>query len=315
MNLRIGAALATVYVVWGSTYLAIAVAIHSLPPLLMSAVRFALAGAILYAWAYRGGGRPTRREVGAAAIVGVALLVVGNGGIAWAETRIATGVAALIVAVMPLWMALLDRVVFGRMLTRMQTVGLVVGLAGVAILVDPFGHGLDLVGALVCLGACLSWAAGSLYARRAPLPADPLRAASLQMLAAGIGLAGAGLVGGEANDVHLSSVTAGSVGALAYLVVVGSIVAYTAYGWLLRNAPTPLVATYAYVNPVVAVALGWGFYSEHVGPRTLVAAAAIVVSVALTVSGGRRPRPALVPAYETGLRIAAAHGRAGISGW
>lgn len=315
MRLRIAAALATVYVVWGSTYFAIAVAIRSLPPLLMSSLRFSLAGALLYAWAYRAGGRPTRREWASAAVVGGALLVVGNGGIAWAEQRVSTGIAALIVAVMPLWMALLDRLVYGRALSRGQILGLLVGLAGVVILLGPSGRGLDLVGAIVCLGACFSWAAGSLYARRAPLPSDPLRAASLQMLAAGAGLAVAGVAGGETSSLDVSSVGAGSLLALAYLVGIGSILAYTAYGWLLRHAPTPLVGTYAYVNPVVAVLLGWAFNGESVGVGTLLAGAAIVLSVALTVTGGRRPRREPVRAYDTGLRVAVAHGRAGLSGW
>jgi drug/metabolite transporter (DMT)-like permease len=315
LRLRIGASLATVYVVWGSTYLAIAVAIRSLPPLAMSSIRFGLAGLLLYAWAYRGGGRPSRREWVAAAVVGGALLVVGNGGIAWAEQRVSTGVAALLVAVMPLWMALLDRGIYGRAITRVQSLGLLVGLAGVVLLVGPTGGSLDLLGAVVCLGACLFWAAGSLYARGAPLPSDPLRAASLQMLAAAVALAIVAGADGEWAATDVAGMGLGSVAALAYLVLVGSILAYTAYGWLLANAPTPLVATYAYVNPVVAVLLGWAFNGERVGWRTLLAAGAIVVSVALTVSGGRRLRRAPTPAYEAGLRVAAANGRAGLSGW
>ena len=228
MRLRIGAALATVYVVWGSTYLGMAVAIRSLPPFLMSSLRFLLAGGILYAW--------TRR------------------------------------------------------LGIQHTLALAVGLGGVFVLVDPSGHGINLVGALACLVACFSWAAGSLYIRRAPLPAEPLRAASLQMLSAGIVLAVVSAVRGES----VQHVTLASAEALAYLIVIGSIVAFTAYGWLLRNAPTPLVGTYAFVNPAVAVALGWAFNGEHIGTRTIVAGAAIVVSVALTVMP-RVPLPRLVP--------------------
>jgi drug/metabolite transporter (DMT)-like permease len=294
VRLRIGLALATVYVVWGSTYFGMAVAIRSLPPFLMSSARFLVAGSLLYAWAYRGA-RPTRREVGAAAIAGSALLVLGNGGIAWAEQRVDTGVAALLVGAMPLWLALQDRVAFGRRLAFRQALGVAVGLFGVIVLVDPAGSGIDLVGALACLGACFAWAAGSLYSRRAPLPSTPLRAASLQMLTAGIGLALLGTATGE--EAHIGAPTAASLGALAYLIVVGSIVAFTSYGWLLRNAPTPLVATYAYVNPVVAVLLGWAFNGEHVGARTAVAGAAIVTSVALTVSGRARPRAPVAPIF------------------
>ena len=293
MKLRIGVALATVYVVWGSTYLGMAVAMRSLPPFLMSSVRFLLAGGILYLWTRRLG-RPTRGELVAAAISGGALLVVGNAGIAWAEQRVDTGVAALLVGAMPLWLALQDRAVFGRSLTLQQGLGLAVGMLGVVVLVDPRGHAIDVVGALACLGACCSWAAGTLYSRRAPLPAEPLRAASLQMLSAGVALGVLAVATGE----RVSGVTVGSLGAVAYLVVVGSIVAFTMYGWLIRNAPTPLVATYAYVNPVVAVLLGWLFNGEHVGERTFAAGALIVLSVALTVAP-RLPLPRLGPLART----------------
>ena len=293
MKLRIGVALATVYVVWGSTYLGMAVAIRSLPPFLMSSARFLLAGGILYLWTRRLG-RPTRAEVGAAAISGALLLVVGNAGIAWAEQRVDTGVAALLVGAMPLWLALQDRAAFGRSLTFQQGLGVAVGLFGVVTLVDPRGHAIDVVGALTCLGACFAWAAGTLYSRRAPLPVEPLRAASLQMLAAGVALGALAAATGE----RVGHLGAGSLGALAYLVVVGSIVAFTAYGWLIRNAPTPIVATYAYVNPVVAVLLGWMFNGEHVGARTFVAGALIVLSVALTVTP-RLPLARLGPLPRT----------------
>jgi drug/metabolite transporter (DMT)-like permease len=289
VRFRIGAALATVYVVWGSTYLGMAVAIRSLPPFLMSSVRFLLAGGILYLWTRRLG-RPTLAEIVAAAISGTALLVIGNAGIAWAEQRIDTGVAALLVSAMPLWLALQDRAVFGRRLRRQQMLALAVGLAGVFILVDPSGRGIDLVGALACIVACFSWAAGSLYIRRAPLPSEPLRAASLQMVSAGVVLA----VIAAAHGERIHHVSLASAEALSYLVVVGSIIAFTAYGWLLRNAPTPLVGTYAFVNPAVAVLLGWAFNGERVGMRTVAAGAAIVVSVALTVIP-RVPLPRVVP--------------------
>jgi drug/metabolite transporter (DMT)-like permease len=289
VRLRIGAALATVYVVWGSTYLGMAVAIRSLPPFLMSSLRFLVAGGILYLWTRRLG-RPTRSELVAAAVTGIALLAIGNAGIAWAEQRVDTGVAALLVSAMPLWLAIQDRAVFGRKLTGQRTLALVIGLGGVVVLVDPSGHGIDLVGALACLVACFSWAAGSLYMRRAPLPAEPLRAASLQMLAAGAVLA----VVAAAHGESVRHVSLASAEALVYLIVVGSIVAFTAYGWLLRNAPTPVVGTYAFVNPAVAVGLGWAFNGEHIGARTVVAGAAIVVSVALTVMP-RVPLPRVVP--------------------
>ena len=176
-------ALATIYVVWGSTYLGIMVAIETMPPLLMSAARFLVAGAVLYWFSVRRGDRagdgPTGRHWLAAAIVGGALLLGGNGGVALSELRIDSGVAALLVATIPLWMAVLDRVLNGRRLAWRGIVGLVVGLGGVALLVGPSGGSIDLVGALLALGAALAWAWGSLYARDASLPSRPLVGAGM----------------------------------------------------------------------------------------------------------------------------------------
>lgn len=281
-------ALAIVYVVWGSTYLGMAVAIRTLPPLVMSSLRFFVAGALLFAWSYRRGARPTPRQWRDAFISGGLLLLFGNAGIAWAEQRVDTGVAALLVAAMPLWLAGLDRLVFRSSLTRLQGLALLLGLAGVAVLVDPSGSGIDLLGAAACLGACFAWAAGSLYARGADSPPEPLAAAATQMLAASALLALGAVATGEVRHFDPTAVSGDSILALAYLITIGSIVTFSAYGWLLRNAPTPLVSTYAFVNPVVAVALGSVFLGEPVGWRMLVAGAAIVVSVALTVLGRER---------------------------
>jgi drug/metabolite transporter (DMT)-like permease len=283
----IWAALATVYVVWGSTYLAIAVAIRTLPPFLMSSVRFSLAGLVLYLWARRRGApAPTAQQWIAAGIIGFALLLVGNGGIAWAEQRIDSGIAALLVATTPLWLAVLDRIWFGSRLSLRAIVGIAVGIGGVALLV---GAGpIDAVGALVVLAASLSWAAGSLLARNGSLPDQAGLAAGMQMLAAGGLLGITGISAGELGRVHLEQITAPSLLAFAYLVVVGSLVTYTAYGWLLRSAaPTALVGTYAYVNPIVAVALGGLVLKEAISGRTVVAAAAIVVAVVLSIEKRR----------------------------
>jgi drug/metabolite transporter (DMT)-like permease len=293
MTGRAWAALATVYVVWGSTYLAIMVAIRTLPPLLMSSVRFLVAGAILYAWSCRRGARrPSLRHWRSAIVVGAALLLVGNGGIAWAEQRVDSGVAALLVATMPLWIALFDRVFARRRLSRSRVVGLLVGLGGVVLLVGPVGgSGIDLVGALACLVATVSWAGGSVYARGADLPEDSLLGSAMQMLAAGVLLGLAGLGTGEAGQVR--AVSGESLLALAYLVVVGSLLAYSAYVWLLKSAPTSIVSTYAFVNPAIAVALGAAFLGEPLTLTTLAASVAIVVSVALIVTGGERRAAAL----------------------
>jgi drug/metabolite transporter (DMT)-like permease len=282
-------ALATVYLVWGSTYLAIRVTDRTMPPFLMSSVRFLIAGTALYVFASRGRARPSAREWGAAAIVGAALLLVGNGGVAWAETRLESGFAALIVAIIPLWVAVMDRLFFGRRLSRSAVVGLVIGFAGVALLVRPGGGG-DAFAALALVVTTSAWAGGSLYARGATLPESPLLAAAMQMLTAGFFLAVAGLAMGEAGDVHASSFAAKPVIAFAYLVVVGSLIAFSAYAWLLKNVRISVVSTYAFVNPVVAVALGTMFLSEPIGWTTVIAGAAIVVAVVLIVTA-RPPKP------------------------
>jgi drug/metabolite transporter (DMT)-like permease len=280
-------ALATVYLVWGSTYLAIRITDRTMPPLLMSSVRFLIAGTALYAFASRGRARPTAREWRASAIVGAALLLVGNGGVAWAETRLDSGFAALIVAIIPLYVALFDRLFFGRRLSTSAVVGLVTGFAGVALLVRP-GGGNNVGVALILLATTSAWAAGSLYARGAPLPESPLLSASMQMLAAGVFLAVAGLIGGEANDIHADSFGAKPLIAFTYLVLVGSLIAFSAYAWLLKNVRISVVATYAFVNPVVAVALGTVFLDEVIGWTTVIAGAAIVLAVVLIVTAKQR---------------------------
>jgi drug/metabolite transporter (DMT)-like permease len=265
------------------------VAIETLPPLLMSGARFLVAGAILYALAVgrgdRGGDRPSARQWGAAAVVGAALFLLGNGGVALSEERIDSGIAALLVATIPLWMAVLDQILNRRGLARTGVLGILVGLAGVALLVGPSGeHGIDAIGAVMALSAAFAWAWGSLYARDASLPARSLVAAGMQMLTGGVLLLVAGVATGELGELDLASVSGRSLVAVVYLVVAGSVIAFGAYAWLLRNAGTALVSTYAYVNPVVAVVLGALFLSEPVTPRMLLAGLAIVASVALIVT-------------------------------
>ena len=294
--MRLAAALATVYVVWGSTYLGIAVAERTMPPLLMLSVRFLVAGALLWAWSgRRGAPRPTRREWRGAAIVGGLLLVVDTGLLALAEKRVATGLAALIIASVPLFMAVIDRAVFGIRIPVGAALGIGTGLVGVGVLAGPHGS-VDLAGAVVLLVAAFAWAAGSAYARVAPLPASPARTAAMQMLSAGALLAVAGTALGELGRVRLGAVSPASVGALAYLVVFGSLLAFTAYGWLLKHAQTPVLSTYAYVNPAVAVFLGWAFAGEHLGARELVSGFIVLTSVMLLFFA-REPHaePAPVP--------------------
>ena len=281
----VAVALATVYAVWGSTYLAMRITDRSMPPLLMSSARFLLAGTLLYAVTARKA-RPSWREWRAALIVGALLLGIGNAGVAWAETRLNSGLAALIVAVIPLYVAVFDRAVFGRRLSPLAVAGLVVGFAGVALLVRP--GGTSHVGVtLILLGTTSAWAAGSLYARGAPLPANPLVAASMQMLCAGVLLGIAGSVTGEFGDVRRDAFTAEPLLAFVYLILSGSLAAFSAYAWLIKNVRISVVATYAFVNPVVAVFLGAVFLSEPITVTTLAAGAAIVVAVVLIV--GARP--------------------------
>jgi len=287
MRTKVAIALATVYVVWGSTYLAIAVADRTLPPLLMLAVRFGVAGALLYGWSWWRGDvrrtRPGRREWTAAAIVGALLLFVETGSVAWAEQRVASGLTALLVASVPLFSALLDRTVFGVRLSLGALAGIATGLFGVALLVGPSAH-IDPVGAAVLLAGAFAWAAGSAYARVAPLPRASFLSTAMQMLCGAALLAIAGVASGELGQVHLAAVSAESLGAFAYLIVVGSIVAYTAYGWLLQSGTSSVVvSTYAYVNPAIAVVLGWLFAGEAVGGREVAAGAVILASVGLLV--------------------------------
>ena len=275
------AALLAVYLIWGSTYLGIELAMRTMPSLLMLSLRFVVAGSLLWLLVGRGL-RPSRRQWASATVIGGALLLFGNGGVAIAQESIDTGTVALIVGSVPLWLALLDRVVLGQRLARPAVAGLVLGFGGVALLAGAAGG--SAAGVAVVLVGSLAWAAGSLYARRAALPSRPLAGAALQMLCGGVLLGLAGLARGEADDVDLAAVSGESLVALVYLVLVGSLVGFSAYVWLLRNAPTSLVGTYAYVNPVVAVALGTVVLGEPLGARVLAGGGAILAAVVLIVS-------------------------------
>jgi drug/metabolite transporter (DMT)-like permease len=287
-------ALVTVYLVWGSTFIALAIVIRDLPPFLAMSVRHLIAGGVLLAFALPRGDRAAdrigRRQVVAAFVFGGLLFVSGHGSLAWAQQTVAAGVAALLVGTIPIWMALFDRVAFGRRLPAVAYVGIAIGFAGLAFLFDPFGDGsVDRIGALVIVGGAMCWAIGSLYSRGAPLPSRPLVSAGLASLCGGILLAGYSLVSGEVGD---ATWTIDAILALAYLIVVGSFVGFTAYVWLLRVAPISLVSTYAYVNPIVAVALGWLILGEDVTLQMVVAGAAVLVSVAVILrSGGTSLEP------------------------
>jgi len=289
------AAFAAVYLIWGSTYLAIRFAIETLPPFLMAGTRFIIAGGLLYVWArWRGAERPEAKHWQSAAIIGALLLMGGNGAVVWAEQRIPSGIAALLVAIVPCWMVLVDWIRPGGTTPTGQIVaGLLLGLGGIALLVGPeslMGGGrVDAVGTVALLFGSLCWAAGSIYSRHAAVPRGPVVATGMQMLCGGVILTFAGFMTGEASRVHVDAISLKSVLALVYLILVGAIVGYTAYVWLLRASTPAKVSTYAYVNPVVAVFLGWLFAGEPLSVRIFVAAGVIVAGVAL-ITLSRQPR-------------------------
>ncbi|HVY65262.1 MAG TPA: EamA family transporter [Gammaproteobacteria bacterium] len=287
-RLALVAAFAIVYVVWGSTYLAIRFAIETLPPFLMAASRFLVAGAVLYLWARLAGGaeRPGRPQWLATGAVGLLLLLGGNGLVVWSELKVPSGVAALIVALVPVFMVLVDWLRPGGSRPSLQVVaGLALGIAGVAWLVGPDslagGGRIDLIGAGALVLACLSWSLGSIYQRHAPMPGSPSLSTAMQMLAGGAGLFLIGVALGEPRRIDVAAFSLRSVLGFAYLIVFGSILAFSAYIWLLKASTPARVSTYAYVNPVVAVLLGWALADEPLTPRMLVAAAVIVGGVAL----------------------------------
>jgi drug/metabolite transporter (DMT)-like permease len=261
--------------------------VETVPALLGAGARFLLAGAVMLAFLTIRRGwdavRLTRRQLGAAALVGL-LLPGANAVVTVAEKEVPSGLAALLIASVPLWVILLRRSA-GEAVPRASVLAVLVGFLGVALLLRPGEHagGAGLLGLAACVGAAVMWASGSFAAARVPLPRDPLVATGWEMLLGGIACALAGVLAGEAGDIHPGAWSADSVLALAYLIVVGSLLAFTVYAWLLQNVALSKVATYAYVNPVVAIVLGFLVLGEAITATTVVAAAVIVCSVALVV--------------------------------
>ncbi len=286
-KLKLYSAFAALYVIWGSTYLAIRYAIETLPPLIMAGVRFLMAGAVLYTFLrVRGEERPSAAQWKAALIVGTLLLLGGNGAVVWAEQRVPSGIAALLVATLPLWMVTLESLrKGGKRPSAGVMAGLVLGILGLVILIGPGelagGRRVDLLGAGVLLLGSFSWASGSIYSRSAPAPSNPFLASAMQMLSGGAALIFGGAIRGELAALDSFEPSLKSVLSFIYLVIFGSLVGFTAYIWLLRVSTPAKVATYAYVNPVVAVILGWALANEPLTSRTLMAAAVIVGAVAL----------------------------------
>jgi drug/metabolite transporter (DMT)-like permease len=294
-------ALGVVYIAWGSTYVAIRVMDETVPPLIGAGLRYVVAGTAMYAflaWRRRSAPRVTPRELGSLALVGVLLLTGGNGFVSFAERHVPAGLAALVVASVPLWLLLL-RWVSRDHPSRATLAGLAVGFVGVALLVFRGGHeqGVSTAHLLIVVGASMSWALGSWASARLPMPADVATGTAAEMLIGGVVLGVLGPVLGEHWSAVASHASLRSLLAIAYLALFGSILAFTAYVWLLQHAPISRVSTYAYVNPVVAVLLGAVLLGERITVTTVVGGAVIVAAVAVVIRA-ERPREVVAPAPE-----------------
>ena len=289
------AAFASIYTVWGSTYLAIRYAIETIPPFLMGGVRFLISGAMLYIWArYRGAERPTRLHWRNTAIAGAFLLVGGNGAVVWAEQSVPSGLTALLVSILPFWLVIIEWVRPPRQRPSIAVfAGLLLGFIGIIVLVGPANIGgkgdIRPLGALVLILGSLAWAIGSFFARDAKLPDSSLLTTGMEMLAGGALLSIAGALAGEFRGFDVHAVTKASAIGLLYLILFGSLIGFTSYIWLLDKVSPAMLGTYAYVNPVVAVLLGWAIAGERLSIRAGIAAVIVICSVALITSARSRP--------------------------
>jgi drug/metabolite transporter (DMT)-like permease len=285
MRWKIVLAFLAVYLCWGMTYLAMRVAVRDIPPHLMSGARFLVAGLVLYLWTRRRGDpKPTAIQWRSAAMVGAFLLLGGNATVAWAEQQVPSGLAAVLIAVAPIWMVAFEWARGGPPPGRRVIAGLILGLAGVTLLVSPKGDSatqVNPIGALMLVLASASWAWGSVISKSAPLPKSRFLATSMEMIGGGVLLLLTALVVGQFAHFRPAEVSASAVLAWLFLVVFGSLVGFTAYIWLLGVTSIAKVGTYAYVNPIVAVFLGWAILDEPVTGRTLIAALVILAGVAL----------------------------------
>jgi drug/metabolite transporter (DMT)-like permease len=289
-------AFSIIYFVWGSTFLAIRIGVREVPPFLLAGMRFLLAGIALYAWMrFKGAVSPTRREWASASLLALLIFVLDYGLLFWAERRVPSGLAAIMMATIPMFMALSEILILGtQRLTLRLAFALLVGIGGVAVLVShtlAFGEvPIDTSGAVALLVASISWSVASALTRKLPLPASKPMSSAAQMLCGGVLLTLTAGALGEFHGFHPAAVSRGAWAALAYLVVAGSIIAFTAYVWLIHHESPTRVGTYAYVNPVVAVALGYFLGGEAVGPRTLLGTLLVLVSVVvITTTAARKP--------------------------
>ena len=307
-SVEIVLAYGAIYVIWGSTYLAILFAIDSIPPFLMAGMRFLIAGSMLIVWMrLRGAPRASWHQWRSAGIIGFLLLVVGNGALSWAEQRVPSGIAALIIASIPAMVVILEFLTSGLRPSVATTGGLSLGSVGTLVLVDPArltgSGGVDLVGAGVLMVGSLSWAYGSLYSRRAPQASPALQSTGMQMLSGGILLLVVSAVSGELTSFSVGSVTVKSILAVGYLVVFGSMVAFSSYIWLLKVSTPARVSTNAFVNPLLALVLGWLFAGEELNARVMVASVLTIVAVALIVRGKYRGTRKKLPPTSPELEV------------
>ncbi len=293
LNQKTWLALLALYLIWGSTYLGIRLVVETIPPFLAGGIRFMISGLILFGWRRLAGDpAPTRGQWKSAWIVGTLLLVGGNGLLSFAEQTIPSGIAALMIGTIPLMMVLLEAIRPGGVKPGwLQILGLVIGFSGIVILIGPMelegGQSLDWIGLVACLGSAFLWAMGSIYTRSADLPASVLLFTGMEMLAGSAGMLLVSGVTGEWVGFHPQDVAVHSLYGLAYLILIGSLVGFVSYSWLLRNAPISLVSTYAYVNPLVAILLGSWLLDEALNARILISALVIVSSVVLINSSRR----------------------------
>jgi drug/metabolite transporter (DMT)-like permease len=291
-------ALSIIYFVWGSTFLAIRVGVREVPPFLLAGMRFLVAGLVLFGWMRaRGTPSPTRREWGGATLLALLIFVCDYGLLFWAERRVPSGVAAVMLATIPVFMSLSEIIILKtQRLTIRLAAALVVGISGVAVLVShsvSFGDApIDPVGACALIAAAISWSAASALTRKVPLPAEKAMSSGVQMLSGGILLVLAAGLLGEFRRFQMQAVSAKAWLALAYLIVAGSIVGFTAYVWLIHHESPTKVGTYAYVNPVVAVLVGYFFGGEALGPRTIAGAALVLVSVVVITTTPKESKAA-----------------------
>jgi drug/metabolite transporter (DMT)-like permease len=293
---QIIAAFASIYIIWGSTYLAIRYAVATIPPFLMGGVRFLVSGALLYVWSrYRGAPTPTKLHWRNAVIAGGFLLLGGNGAVVWAEQFVPSGLTALLVSILPFWLVIIEWVRPPRQRPGAAVlVGLVLGFIGIIVLVGPGNIGgqgdVKPIGALVLILGSLSWAIGSFWSRDAQLPESGLLTTGMEMLGGGVLLLLAGTVTGEISRLDIHSISRASVIGLVYLITFGSLLGFTSYIWLLDKVSPAHLGTYAYVNPIVAVLLGWAIAGERLSFRTALAAVIVICAVALITTARNKPR-------------------------